>query len=215
MNDLSLRQHILDELEFDPRVNAAEIGVIVENGVATLTGHVANYAEREAAEQVVSRVKGVRGIAQEIEVRIFGAAATDDDDIAARAVKMLDWDVCVPKDTVQVRVFKGWITLTGKVEWQYQKDAAYASVKSLAGVVGVSNLIEIKPQLSAMDIKKRIEDAFERDAEIESNHITVDVRGRKVILSGKVATWSQRRAAERAAWSAPGISTLEDRLTIA
>ena len=98
---------------------------------------------------------------------------------------------------------------------QYQKDAAYASVKSLAGVVGVSNLIEIKPQLSAMDIKKRIEDAFECDAEIESNHISVDVQGRKVILSGKVATWSQRRAAERAAWSAPGISTLEDRLTIA
>ncbi|MBB3388294.1 osmotically-inducible protein OsmY [Rhizobium sp. BK275] len=215
MNDLSLRQHILDELEFDPRVNAAEIGVIVEKGIVTLTGHVGNYAERESAERVVSRVKGVRGIAQEIEVRIFGAAVTDDDDIAARAVKMLDWDVCVPKDAVQVRVFKGWITLTGKVEWQYQKDAAYASVKSLAGVVGVSNLIEIKPKLSATDVKKRIEDAFERDAEIESNHISVDVQGRKVILSGKVATWSQRRAAERAAWSAPGISTLEDRLTIA
>lgn len=214
MNDLSLRQTILDELEFEPSIDAADIGVATDNGIVTLTGHVRTYAEKEAAERVVRRVKGVRGIAAEIEVRIFGPKETDDDDIARRAVKMLDWNVSVPKDSVQVRVLKGWVTLRGEVEWQYQKNAAYDAVYGLGGVVGVSNLIELKPRITAIDVKKRIEDAFKRDAALEAGAIKIDVQGRKVTLSGKVKTWSERQAAERAAWSAPGIATLDDRLTV-
>jgi osmotically-inducible protein OsmY len=214
MNDIHLRQNILDELEFEPSIDAADIGVTADNGIVTLTGHVRTYAEKEAAERVVRRVKGVRGIAAEIEVRLFGPKETDDDDIARRAVRMLDWNVSVPKDSVQVRVLKGWVTLRGEVEWQYQKNAAYDAVRALGGVVGVSNLVELAPRLSAVDVKKRIEEAFQRDAEVEAEAIRIDVQGRKVTLSGKVKTWSERRAAERAAWSAPGISTLEDHLTV-
>ncbi|WP_413708996.1 BON domain-containing protein [Rhizobium sp. Rhizsp82] len=214
MNDIQLRKNILDELEFEPSIDAADIGVTADNGIVTLSGHVRTYAEKEAAEKVVRRVRGVRGIAAEIAVRIFGAKETDDDDIARRAVKMLDWNVSVPKDAVQVRVLKGWVTLRGKVEWQYQKNAAFDAVRDLAGVVGVSNLVELTPKLSAVDVKKRIEDAFERDAEVEAQAVKVDVQGGKVTLSGRVKTWSQRRAAERAAWSAPGISTLNDNLTV-
>jgi osmotically-inducible protein OsmY len=214
MNDIQLRQNILDELEFEPSIDAADIGVTADNGIVTLTGHVRTYAEKEAAERVVRRVKGVRGIAAEIEVRLFGPKETDDDDIARRAVRMLDWNVSVPKDSVQVRVLKGWVTLRGEVEWQYQKNAAYDAVRALGGVVGVSNLVELAPRLSAIDVKKRIEEAFQRDAEVEAEAIRIDVQGRKVTLTGKVKTWSERRAAERAAWSAPGISTLEDHLTV-
>jgi osmotically-inducible protein OsmY len=214
MNDIHLRQNILDELEFEPSIDAADIGVTADNGIVTLTGHVRTYAEKEAAERVVRRVKGVRGIAAEIEVRLFGPKETDDDDIARRAVRMLDWNVSVPKDSVQVRVLKGWVTLRGEVEWQYQKNAAYDAVRALGGVVGVSNMVELAPRLSAVDVKKRIEEAFQRDAEVEAEAIRIDVQGRKVTLSGKVKTWSERRAAERAAWSAPGISTLEDHLTV-
>lgn len=214
MNDLHLRQTILDELEFEPSIDAADIGVAADNGIVTLTGHVRTYAEKEAAERVVRRVKGVRGIAAEIEVRIFGPKETDDDDIARRAVKMLDWNVSVPKDAVQVRVLKGWVTLRGEVEWQYQKNAAYDAVRDLAGVVGVSNLVELTPRIIATDVKKRIEDAFQRDAALEAGAIKIDVKDRKVTLSGKVKTWSERQAAERAAWSAPGIAILDDRLTV-
>jgi len=214
MNNIALRQAILDELEFEPSVDAANIGVAVDNGIVSLTGHVRTYSEKEAVEHVVKRVKGVRGIAQEIEVRIFGARITDDDDIAQRAVKMIDWNVCIPKEAVQVRVLKGWVTLTGAVEWQYQKDAASDAVKDLAGIVGLSNLVDVKPKASAANVRKRIEDAFERDAELQAEAIRVDVSGGKVTLKGKVRTWAERRAAERAAWSAPGITTLDDQLSV-
>ncbi|TWB53216.1 osmotically-inducible protein OsmY [Rhizobium sp. ERR 922] len=214
MDDITLRQNILDELEFEPKVDAAEIGVTARDGIITLTGHVGTYAEKDAAEKAARRVKGVRAIAQEIDVRILGPRRTDDDDIARRAVKILDWNISIPKQMVQIRVCKGVVTLTGNVEWQYQKNAAAAAVRDLAGVVGVSNLIEVVPGISADDVKKRIENALERDAELEARAIQVDVSGGKVTLKGKVRTWSERRAAERAAWSAPGVCALDDQLAI-
>ncbi|WP_064713619.1 BON domain-containing protein [Rhizobium bangladeshense] len=214
MDDITLRQNIIDELDFEPSIDAANIGISVEEGIVTLTGHVGSYSEKETAERVVKRIKGVRGIAQEIEVRIFGNHETSDDDIARRAANMLDWNVSVPKGAIQVKVQKGWVTLTGKAEWQYQKNAAADAVRNLAGVVGLSNLIEISPSVSAADVKKRIEDAFKRDAELESQGIRVEVSGGSVTLKGKVHTWSERRAAERAAWSAPGIKTLNDQIAI-
>ncbi|NKJ38345.1 BON domain-containing protein [Rhizobium sp. SG570] len=214
MDDIALRQNILDELEFEPRVDAADIGVVARDGIVTLTGHVGTYAEKDAAEKAVRRVKGVRAIAQEMDVRILGPRRTDDDDIARRAVKMVDWNISIPKQMVQIRVCKGVVTLTGKVEWQYQKNAATAAVRDLAGVVGVSNLIDVVPGISADDVKRRIENALERDAELEAQAIQVDVSSGKVTLKGNVRTLSERRAAERAAWSAPGVHTLDDQLSI-
>lgn len=214
MDDIALRQNILDELEFEPKVDAADIGVVARDGIVTLTGHVGTYAEKDAAEKAVRRVKGVRAIAQEMDVRILGPRRTDDDDIARRAVKMVDWNISIPKQMVQIRVCRGVVTLTGKVEWQYQKNAAAAAVRDLAGIVGVSNLIDVVPSISADDIKRRIENALERDAELEAQAIQVDVSGGKVILKGNVRTLSERRAAERAAWSAPGVNALDDQLSV-
>ena len=214
MDDSTLRQDIIDEFEFEPSINAAHIGVAVERGVVTLTGHVTTFAQKAAAEEVVRRVKGVKGIAQEIEVRPIGANKTADDEIAKRALNSLRWTTLVPQDVVQIRVQDGWVTLTGKVDWQYQRTAAENAVSGLAGVKGFRNNIEVRPHATTEDVKKRIEDALRRNAEVEANAIRVEVRDGKVRLEGKVNTWAQRRAAERAAWSAPGVRSVEDLLTI-
>lgn len=215
MTDSSLRQDIIDELDFEPSIDAADIGVAVENGIVTLTGHVPTYSQKVTVEDVVRRVKGVKGIAEEIEVRPVGSNRTADDEIAKRAVNTLGWNTSIPSGTVQVKVQKGWVALTGKVEWFYQKNAAANAVRDLAGVVGVTNQIEIKQHASATDVKKRIEDALKRYAEVEAQAIRVDVLdGGKVRLDGKVHAWSERSAAERAAWSAPGVTTVEDRIAI-
>ncbi|MCG5243908.1 BON domain-containing protein [Azospirillum doebereinerae] len=215
MTDLSLRQLILDELEFEPSINAANIGVAVNDGVATLTGHVATYAEKIAVETAVRRVKGVRGIAQEMEVRYPRSNRTSDEDIAKRALNLLSWDVLVPKDSVQVKVQDGLITLTGTVEWQFQKKAAGDAVHRLDSIKGIFNQIAVKPHASSADVKNRIEDALKRNAEVESEGIRVKVDGDKVILEGKVRAWYERQVAESAAWSAPGVNVVDDRLGVA
>lgn len=214
MDDIALRQNILDALEYEPSLDAADIGVTSDNGIVTLTGHVRTYAEKENAERIVKRIKGVRGIVQGIDVRIYGAKPTDDDDIARRAANMIDWNVSIPSGAVQVRVIKGWITLSGKVAWQFQKSAASDAMRHLDGVIGVSNLIDVMPRATTGDVKARIEKALERDAELEAQAIGVDVSGGKVTLRGKVRTWSERQAAERAAWSAKGVTALDDQLSI-
>ncbi|RUX28867.1 BON domain-containing protein [Mesorhizobium sp. M7A.F.Ca.US.011.01.1.1] len=214
MMDLTLRQNILDELEFEPSIDAAHIGVAVDGGIVTLTGHVSSFWEKTTAENVVKRVKGVKGLAEEIEVRLVGQKGTADDEIAKRAVDAVTWNVSIPRDKVQVKVRDGWITLTGKLEWQYQKNAAADAVRGLAGVVGVANQIEISPRASVPDIKKRIENALKRDAETEAQAIRVNVLDGKVTLDGKVRAWSERQAAERAAWSSPGVRTVDDRISI-
>jgi osmotically-inducible protein OsmY len=214
MDDSTLRQDIIDELEFEPSINAAHIGVAVERGVVTLTGHVSTYAQKAAAEEVVRRVKGVKGIAQEIEVRLIGANQTADDEIVKRVLNSLRWTTLVPQDSVQIEVQDGWVTLTGRVDWHYQRAAAENAVSDLAGVKGFYNNIEVTPDASAADVKKRIEDALKRNAEVEAKAIRVEVRDGKVTLEGKVNTWAERRAAERAAWSAPGVRSVEDLLTI-
>jgi osmotically-inducible protein OsmY len=214
MTDIALRQNILDELEFEPSIDAAHIGVAVEDGIVTLTGHVSSYWEKTTAENVVKRVKGVKGLAEEIEVRLVGLKGTADDEIAKRAVDAITWNVSIPRDKVQVKVQDGWITLTGKLEWQYQKNAAAEAVRGLAGVVSVANQIEITPRASVSDIKKRIENALKRDAETEAQTIHVKVLDGKVTLEGKVRAWSERQAAERAAWSSPGVRAVEDRISI-
>jgi osmotically-inducible protein OsmY len=215
MNDSTLRQDILDELDFEPSIDAADIGVAVENGIITLTGHVPTYSQKLKIEDVVGRVKGVKGIAQEIEVRPFGTNRTADDEIAKRAVNTIAWNTSIPDNAVQVKVQKGWVTLSGKVDWQYQRIAAANAVRDLAGVVGVTNQIEIKHHVSAVDVKKRIEDALKRNAEVEAQAIKVAVlEGGKVRLDGRVHAWSERRAAEQAAWAAAGVHAVEDHISV-
>ena len=214
MSDISLRQYILDELEFEPSVNAAHIGVATENGVVTLTGHVGSYAEKIAAERVVQRIKGVRAIAQEIDVRYPDAKKTADDEIAKRALSIISWDTTIPTDDVKVKVQNGWITLSGEVEWNYQRTAAEEAVRKLSGVVGVSNLVGVRPRVDGSDVKIRIEEALRRNAEIEAEGVRVAVSGATVTLEGTVASWRERSVAEQAAWAIPGVGVVEDRLVV-
>ncbi len=214
MDDLDLRQLVIDELDFEPSINAANIGVSAEKGVVTLTGHVASYVEKIAAERAALRVKGVKAIAQEIEVRYPDHQKRSDDEIAQRAVNILHWSVQVPEGSIHVKVEKGWVTLTGAVEWQYQRLAAESAVRKLSGISGVSNLIEIRPRVAAADVHRKIMDSLKRNAELEADSIRVTVDNDKVTLEGKVKAWYERGLAERAAWSAPGVKVVEDRLTL-
>lgn len=214
MGDKLIRQNIIDELDFDPSIDAAHIGVAVENGVVTLTGHVGSYTERVAAEKAAQKVRGVRGVVEEIQVRFDGETPPRDEDIAQRAVQMLDWSVTVPKGTVQVKVQNGWVTLSGKVDWQYQKEEAYRSIRRLAGVAGIMNTIEVAPKASAPDVRSKIMAALKRNAELEADAIRVTGKDAKVVLEGKVNAWYERELAENAAWSAPGVRAVEDHLTL-
>lgn len=215
MSELQLRQDVLDELEFEPSVNAAHIGVTVDKAVVTLSGHVGGYAEKLAAVTATRRIKGVRAIADEIEVRYPSDKKTSDDEIAKRALDILGWDTLVPSASIQVMVRDGWVTLTGSVDWYYQNKNAEDDVRKLSGVRGVINNIEIKPRVQAEDVKRKIEGALKRHAEIEANAIRITVRdGNKVLLEGKVDNWDERFAVENAAWSAPGVKTVEDRLAV-
>jgi osmotically-inducible protein OsmY len=213
MDDKALRQSILDELEFEPSIDAAHIGLAVDNGVVTLSGHVSSYEEKLAAERVVRRVKGVKAIVQEMQVRYHYQLKTDDDQIARRAADVLAWSL-VPGDSIQVTVEKGWVVLSGKVDWQYQRVAAESAISKLAGVSGVTNLIELNPQTQPKDVKYQIAAALHRSAQIVAKNIKVTVEDGKVRLDGKVRTWYERDIAETAAWSAPGITQVEDNLTV-
>jgi hyperosmotically inducible protein len=214
MSDSQLRQDIIEELEFDPAFDGEHIGVAVDKNVVSLTGHVNSYAEKVAAIAAARRVKGVHAIAESIEVRYPFQTKMADDQIAKRAMDILNWDVLVP-DTVDVLVQDGWVTLSGHVNWYYERTAAEDDVRKLSGVQGVTNNVSIKPRVEASNIKTKIELALKRHAEIEANAIRVTVQnGNKVILDGKVDNWDERRAAENAAWSAPGVAFVEDRLTI-
>ena len=214
MSDIALRQHILNELEFEPSLDAAHIGVGVEDGVVTLTGYVHSFAEKAIAEQAVARVKGVRALAQELQVRYPQNKKTDDDQIAKRALKIIAWDTTVPDDKMKIKVQNGWITLSGEVEWSYQKTGAEEAVRKLSGVIGVTNLITVRPHTDVMNVKYRIEEALKRNAQLEAKEIRVTVDGGKVTLEGNVPAWHERAVAEKAAWSAPGVSAVEDRIQV-
>lgn len=215
MNDKELRQFVLDELEYEPSIDAADIGVAAESGVVTLSGHVPNYAQKIAAERAAWRVKGVKGIAQEIEVRPPGHVRTNDDEIAQRALNILAWSTLVPSDALRVKVSDGWITLSGQVDWNYQRNAAEAEVRKLNGVLGVIDHIELKPNAQVGDVKQRIVDALKRHAEIEAKRIQIEVRNDGTVrIEGEVYTWDEQQAVERAVWSASGVRAVEDRLRI-
>jgi len=215
MNELKLRDDILDELAYEPIVDPVHIGVAVDQNVVTLTGHVGSYAQKLAALSAVRRVKGVHGIADEIEVRAPSDAKMSDDEIASRAINVLSWDSVVPSEAIQVTVRDGLVTLTGKVHWYYQKSSAERDVRNLSGVRSMVNNIEVEPHAKADNVKKNIEAALTRHAEIEAKDIRVTVRDDdEVLLEGKVRNWDEKFAVENAAWSAPGVKNVKDRLTI-
>jgi len=214
MDDKTLRQIIIDELDFEPSIDAAHIGIAVESGVVTLTGHVTSYAEKIAVEDAVKRVRGVKAIAQEIEVRYPDSKKTCDDEIAKRALAILAWDVSVPNERIGVRVQQGWVTLSGEVDWHYQKQAAEHAVRKLSGVIGVTNTIIMTPQLQRDDVKKRIEAALKRSAEVEGQNIRVSVLNGTVTLEGNVKAWYERRLAEQAAWGVHGVTRVNDQIQV-
>ncbi len=213
MEDKVLKRLVEDELEWEPSVKATGIGVSVENGIVNLTGHVGNYAELFAAEKAVKRIKGVRGYAQDMEVRLAPDAESDTG-IAAKIANIIDWDVTVPRGAVQVKVQNGFVTLTGQVEWAFQRMAAESGLRHLAGVRGVTNMITLKPHVRATDIKRRIEEALDRRADAASHSVSVSVTNDKVFLDGKLPSWADRETVEHAAWAAPGVTAVEDRTTI-
>ncbi|AGK56339.1 hypothetical protein HYPDE_23263 [Hyphomicrobium denitrificans 1NES1] len=212
---MQLRQLVLDELEFEPSIDSTGIGVAANGGVVTLSGHVRSYAEKVAAFQATRRVKGVRAIAQEIEVRYPGEAETSDEEIAKRVLSVLKWHAMIPEGQIRVIVQKGWVNLRGTLEWQYQKKATEDEVRKLLGVVGVTNSITVESDIQASDIKKKIEAALARNAQIEAQSIRVDVSNNRVSLEGVVDSWEDHDMVENAAWSVPGIQWVDDRLTIA
>lgn len=212
--DREVQEDVLNELRWDPQVEPTELGVIVNDGVVTLTGWVDTYLMRMAAQHAAHRVAGVTAVANEIVVRLASAAERSDMDIAAAAVRALEWDAAVPIEKIDVTVSKGWVTLQGEVTWQFQKEAAERVIHRLAGVRGVSNILMVTPRLDATGIKEQIEGALVRSAETDAGRIKVTVEGSKIILTGRVRSFAERRTAERSAWSAPGVTAVDNQLVI-
>ena len=215
ISEHQLRQDVLDELDFEPSVNAAHIGVGVNAGVVTLTGFVSSYREKLAAERAARRVKGVKAIAEGIEVRLPSDKKTADDEIAGRAVDILKWRVGFPADRISIKVEKGIVSLTGDVDWQFQKTEAEAAVHHLSGVVGVVNLVRVRATVDDSEVMEKIQKALQRSAELDASRITVQAEGGgKVVLGGKVHAWYERDLAEQAAWAAPGVTAVVDHILI-
>jgi osmotically-inducible protein OsmY len=212
--DEDIQRDIIAELKYDPTFEGDDIAVSVRDGVVTLAGYTKSYMDKWQAERVVSRIKGVRAIANDLEVRLSSSSERPDPEIARAAIDALKWNVSVPADRIKVKVEKGWVTLEGEVDWYFQKEAAERAVRSLTGVRGVTNLIAVAARPAAQDVKQKIKEALKRGAEIDADHITVEVDGSKVILKGTVRSYAEWRDAERAALKAPGITQVENKLVV-
>ena len=213
--DSQLQHDVMAELEWDPSVHHTDIGVSVTGGIVTLFGFVRSYAEKIEAEKAVHRVAGTRAIAEELKVRYPSDAKTADVEIAKRIVDVLSWDALVPANHISVKVEQGWVTLTGAVDWYYQKEAARRAAGRITGVVGISNLVTLRHVPVASDVKERIMAAIKRSANADAASLTVIADGGKVTLGGRVKAWTERQIAERAAWAAPGVTSIEDNIIVA
>lgn len=213
-SDSQLQWDVMAELEWEPSVDHADIGVSVVDGIVALNGYVKSYAEKVAAERAAWRVAGVKAIAEELKIRFADDPKTADHEIAKRILDMLQWTTFVPNDGVQVKVENGWVTLTGEVDWHYQSEEVRRIATGINGVTGVSNNIAVTPHVAAADVRKRIKDAFERQADLDAANVTIKVDGGRVTLSGRVKAPYERRAAEHAAWAARGVTQVDDHIVV-
>ncbi|VTU35992.1 periplasmic protein [Variovorax sp. PBS-H4] len=213
-SDAQLRSDVVAELNWDPAITATDVGVIVKDGVVTLTGHPSSHAEKYAIERAAQRVKGVKALAIEMPVKLAADYTRTDADIAAAVERAIEWNVLVPDDKIHPMLENGWVTLNGEVEWDYQRRAAENAVRDLLGVTGVTNLVAVKPKFTAADVEKKIQEALERQAGREAERIKIEVNGAHVTLSGKVHSWAERKAAQGAAWSAPGVANVINKLLV-
>jgi osmotically-inducible protein OsmY len=212
--DAELQQDVMNELKWEPTIKAAGIGVGVKDGVVTLSGYVDSYVKKWAAERAAARVSGVRAVAEGIQVRLPSSLKRSDEDLAAAVANVLEWNILVPHDHVKVQVQDGLVTLSGEVDWWYQKNAAEEAVRCLMGVVLFNNEIRVKPPVKPLDVRDEIESAFRRNALLDSRRVTVETRGSSVILSGRVRNWAERAEAQWTAWAAPGVSDVENNIII-
>jgi osmotically-inducible protein OsmY len=211
-SDDEIRNAVLFELKWDPKISSPDIAVAVKDGVVTLAGFATSYWEKDAAEKAAKRVYGVRAVANDIQVKL--PSARTDPEIARDIVQALESHVSIPADRIKVSVKNGWVTLEGSVDWQYQKGLVESVVKPIRGVIGITNNIEVKSKAAPEDIRNRIEEALKRSAELDARRITVEVDGTTVKLYGTVRSWVEREEAENAAWSAPGATRVENHITI-
>jgi len=212
--DHQVQQDVIQELHWEPSIDSTQIGVAVKDGIVTLTGDVGSYAEKWDAELVCQRIQGVRGTAIEIQVTLPGASQRSDTDIARTAENILQWATVLPVEAIKVQVEKGWITLTGDVEWDYQRQAASRAVRHLMGVTGVSDQISIKPAVSLSAVKTDIEAALKRRAAVDAHDISVEVKGSDIFLTGTIHSWQDRELARRSAWNTPGVRNVFDNITV-
>jgi osmotically-inducible protein OsmY len=213
-SDDEILKDIQQELKWDPSFEDDDIAVSVKDGVVTLAGYAKSYLDKWKAERVVSHIKGVKAVANDIDVRLPSGSERPDSELARAAVEALRWNVAVPTDRIRVKVEKGWVTLEGDVDYNYQREAAFNAIRSLTGVRGVTNLITVKVQPAARDVKEKIKEALQRGAQFDADRIEVEVDGHRAILRGTVRSYAERRDAERAALNAPGITEVENKLIV-
>jgi osmotically-inducible protein OsmY len=212
--DSEIERDVVEELKWNPDLDSTDIAVTVKDGVVTLAGFVKSYVDKTEAEVAAKRLAGVVAVANDIAVRLPATDERTDPEIAREAVASLRSQLPISAERIKVVVKNGWVTLEGTVEWHYQRNIAEAAVGYIRGVKSVTNLIGLRPRAEPIEIKKRIEEAFRRSAEIDANHITVEANGSEVVLKGSVRSWAKREEAERAAWAAPGVTKVEDRLAV-
>jgi osmotically-inducible protein OsmY len=213
-SDSEIERDVKDELQWDPDLDATNIAVSVKDGVVTLAGYVKSYTDKYEAEAAAKRVASVRAVANDLEVRLPSVDERPDPDIARDAVAAIKSQLPISSEHIKVVVKNGWVSLEGQVEWQYQRQTAEKAVRRIKGVKGVSNLIQLGPRAQPEDIKRKIQEAFKRNAEVDANRIMVETNGSEVILKGTVRSWVEREEAERVAWSAPGVTKVEDRIAV-